>query len=91
MKRRVVYLRRAADVIKKLDKKTAARIMDKIDYLAGLGGPPGVLLTKVPKKLKGLRKYRVGDYRVLFWTDEEQLTVYSIGHRSEIYKALRQR
>lgn len=91
MKRRVVYLRRAADIIRKLDRKTAARVMDKIDYLAGLEEKPGVPLTKVPKKLKGLRKYRVGDYRVLFWADEEQVTVYSIGHRSEIYKALRRR
>ena len=89
MKRRIIYEQYAEDTIRKLDRKVAARVMDKIDYIAGLERLPGVLLSGMPDKLRGLRKYRIGDFRVLFWADEEQITVYAVGHRSDVYRALR--
>ena len=41
--------------------------------------------------LKGLHKYRVGDYRVLLWVNHEAdlLTLYGVRHRREIYDLLR--
>ena len=48
-------------------------------------------LRHLPEDLKGLHKYRVGDYRVLLWVDREadMLTLYGIRHRSEVYDFLR--
>jgi len=89
MKRRVIYEEFAANALRKFDEKTAARIMGKVDYIAELEGLPGVLLSGLPERLKGLRRYRVGDYRVLFWVDDEQITVYAVGHRSDVYRALK--
>ncbi len=38
--------------------------------------------------LQGLRKYRVGDYRIICAIQEEIITVLvlSVGHRKDIYK-----
>lgn len=36
--------------------------------------------------LKPLRKFRVGDYRVLHMIDKDVITVYGIAHRSKVYK-----
>ena len=42
------------------------------------------------KKLQGEESYRlrIGDYRVLFTIDDQQkqITIYSIGHRREVYR-----
>ena len=48
-------------------------------------------LRHVPEDLKGLHKYRVGDYRVLLWRDREAevLTLYGVRHRREAYDLLR--
>jgi mRNA-degrading endonuclease RelE of RelBE toxin-antitoxin system len=40
--------------------------------------------------LQGLQKYRIGDWRVLFWVDHQRqaITLYTVEHRSRIYKRL---
>jgi mRNA-degrading endonuclease RelE of RelBE toxin-antitoxin system len=39
------------------------------------------------KDLKGIQKYRIGDYRVLLWVDqkERQITLYGVEHRRSVY------
>ncbi|MBU0496152.1 MAG: type II toxin-antitoxin system RelE/ParE family toxin [Chloroflexi bacterium] len=74
-----------------LDRAIAQRIIRKIEWLAE---HPGILrapLRHLPENLKGLHKYRVGDYRVLLWVDHEAkvLTLYGVRHRREIYDLLR--
>lgn len=54
-----------------LDPAIAQHIIRKVEWLAK---HPGVLrfpLRHLPEDLKGLHKYRVGDYRVLLWVDHE--------------------
>lgn len=73
-----------------LDLAIAQRIIRKVEWLAR---HPEVLrfpLRHLPEDLKGLHKYRVGDYRVLLWVDHEAnvLTLYGVRHRHEIYKRL---
>lgn len=73
-----------------LDPAIAQRIIRKVEWLAK---HPEVLrfpLRHLPEDLKGLHKYRVGDYRVLLWVDHEAkvLTLYGVRHRHEIYKRL---
>ncbi len=40
------------------------------------------------RNLKGLMKLRVGDYRIIFSTDKNTVTVHviKIGHRREVYE-----
>jgi len=53
----------------------------------------GEKLTKGPelfgkplrKSLIGFRKLRVGDYRVIFEIDGENVIIWAIGHRRDIY------
>ncbi len=39
------------------------------------------------KSLKGYRKLRVGDYRVIYEIAGTQIRIYTIGHRKEIYES----
>lgn len=38
------------------------------------------------KSLKGYRKLRVGDYRVIYELVGNQIRIYTIGHRKEVYE-----
>lgn len=74
--------------IKKLNHQVAKQIIEKIEYLAQ---HPELLRFRVkylPKDLDGLHKYRVGDWRVLFWVDHQkkEITLYGVDHRGTIYK-----
>lgn len=76
--------------IKALDKPAASRIINKIEWFSI---NPNVLkhpLKHMPTDLKGLQKYRVGDYRILFWVDHNHktITLYGVEHRRSVYKKL---
>jgi len=43
------------------------------------------------RSLKGYRKLRVGDYRVIFRIDDYLVKVLIIEHRSVVYKIIKQR
>jgi mRNA interferase RelE/StbE len=43
------------------------------------------------KTLKGYWKQRVGDYRVVFRVDGEQVLVLGICHRNEVYPLMEKR
>jgi mRNA interferase RelE/StbE len=47
-------------------------------------------LSNMPIDLAGLCRMRVGDYRILYWCDDERrtLTVYRVAHRRSVYGAL---
>jgi mRNA interferase RelE/StbE len=81
----VEFLPQAINDLQRLDQPIAQRVVNKLRWLAenfeaarpeALAGP-----------LTGLRKLRVGDYRVIYEPDRESrlITVHLIGHRSEIY------
>mgnify|MGYP001575767429 FL=1 len=75
---------------KKLDKSIRKRISEKIIWLAD---HPELLTQTVqylPEDLKGLKKYRVGDWRILFWVDQRQcaITLYLVDHRRAVYSKI---
>jgi len=47
-------------------------------------------MKHLPRDLAGLHKYRIGDYRVLFWVSRSQrvLTLYGVEHRRSVYRDL---
>lgn len=74
--------------LKKLDRHIAKRIIEKIDWLAKNPKALGAPVKYLPKTLKGLRKYRVGDWRILFWLDQrnKMIILYGAEHRGSIYE-----
>lgn len=74
--------------LKKLNRQIAKRIIEKIEWVAENPEAPGSLMRYMPKELKGLRKYRIGDWRVLFWLDSQnkEIILYGVEHRKNVYK-----
>ena len=77
--------------LRRLDRSTAARIIETIEWLAEHPEALRFPLRNVPRDLKGLHKYRVGDHRILLWIHREEkvLTLYGVAHRRSIYRELR--
>ena len=69
--------------LKRLDKPTARRILEKIERT----------LTETPDigeplrgELSGAYKLRVGDYRVIYMKIPDGVLVLRIGHRKDVYR-----
>ena len=89
MNREVVYMAEARQDLRRLDKKTASRIMRKLDGFSEREGEFGKLLRNLPSDIVGLRSYRIGNYRAIFRLTDEEIKVYIIEHRSKVYRKLR--
>ena len=74
--------------IKKLDRQVAKRIIKKIEWIISQLKIPTLLIRYLPKDLEGLQKYRIGDWRILFWIDrkKKEIILYEVRHRKDIYK-----
>lgn len=77
----------SAKALKQLDKPAKQRIESFIDELEALDNPrqTGKALTG---GLKGLWRYRVGDYRLIAQIKDNELVILfiDIGHRKDIYR-----
>ena len=80
----IVYKQSVHRDLKKLSKPEAKRILDQIEEE----------LVKKPKsnpllkgQFTGLRKYRIGDYRVIYAILEKDILILRIGIRKDVYKA----
>ena len=73
---------------KKLDRQVTKRIIKKIELLAKNPELLRYPVKYLPKDLDGLQKYRVGDWRILFWVDHKnkEIILYGVEHRKSIYK-----
>lgn len=73
--------------VKSLDKLDAAVKRRILNKASELGDSPyeGKMLKG---ELSGLFSLRVGDYRIIYWIDEKESTVWlvDVGHRKRIYK-----
>ncbi len=81
----ISYVPSAAKTIRKLEKSTARRLLEAIDGLTIDPRPPGCI------QLKGGRgefRIRVGDYRVIYDVQDDELVVLvlRVGHRREVYQ-----
>ncbi|MCX5856146.1 MAG: type II toxin-antitoxin system RelE/ParE family toxin [Deltaproteobacteria bacterium] len=79
----VVYKKSVHRDLKKLSKAEVSRILDQIEQE----------LTKEPEsypvlkgQFVGLRKYRIGDYRVIYALVGADILVLRIGNRRDVYK-----
>ena len=79
----IAYKKSVGKDLAGLGKAEARRILDKIEKEL----PARVDSYLVLKgQFSGLRKLRVGDYRVIFVILGTQVLVLRIGHRKEIYE-----
>ncbi len=80
--------RKTEKLIAKLDSQTKAKIQHFItDILPNLDSPRQIGKA-LQGDLKGLWRYRVGDYRLIAQIKDNELIilVVELGHRKEIYK-----
>jgi mRNA interferase RelE/StbE len=82
MEYKVGFKPRAIKDCKSIDKKRLKLIFSKIELLSdNLQGDVKKLTNFTPEY-----RLRVGDYRVLFETEKNEIIIYRIMHRKEAYK-----
>lgn len=70
--------------LKRLDKAEAVNILDRIERELSKKADGYPMLKG---EFAGLRKLRIGDYRVIYAIIENDCLILRIGHRREIYKS----
>ncbi len=80
---RIVYKKSVQRDLKELSKDQASHILDQIEK--DLINQPESF-PSLKGQFAGFRKYRVGDYRVIYVILDEDLIILRIGHRRDVYK-----
>lgn len=80
---KVVYKRSVLRDLKKISKSEARKILNQLEKEL-TRNPDSCPALKSP--FTGLRKLRVGDYRVIYAILENEVPVLRIGHRREVYR-----
>ena len=79
----IVYKKSVHRDLKRLSKAEAGRILDQIEREL-LKKPDSNPVLK--GQFAGLRKFRVGDYRVIYALLGDDILILRIGHRRNVYK-----
>jgi mRNA interferase RelE/StbE len=83
MKYELVYTGRAIKDIQKLD----ANIKERVGRtLLRYKDSPLLYAEKLTESQLGTYRFRIGDYRVVFDIEDNDIVVLRVGHRREIYK-----
>ena len=81
---KITFKKSVAKDLKQISKNQAKRILDKIE--TDLSGVPEQF-PELKGKFAGLRKYQVGDYRIIFAIiGNDAVLITRIKHRKESYK-----
>lgn len=78
-----------ANDIPRLSREWKVRIKKSIEEK--LTVHPEVFGKPLSRSLAGHRKFRVGEYRVIFVIEKREVKVRVIGHRREVYKIAEKR
>jgi len=81
----IVYKDSVHRDLKKLSKAEAARILDQIEAELSKKADTYPLLKG---QFAGLRRYRAGDYRVIYAILEDDVLILRIGHRRDVYNKI---
>jgi len=79
----IVYKKSVQRDLKKLSKAETRRILDQIEEELSEKADTYPVLKG---QFAGLRKYRVGDYRVIYAILGQDVLILRIGHRRDVYK-----
>jgi mRNA interferase RelE/StbE len=80
---KIAFKKSVSRDLKKLNKDDAERILDKIEKDLPEKADTFPLLTG---KFSGLRKFRIGDYRVIYTIIENTALILRISHRRDAYR-----
>lgn len=83
---RVVYHPDVAKDVRGINRRLLARIRRAIE--TRLMAAPLSYGEPLRFSLKGHRKLRVGDYRVVYRISDDEIVVLGIGHRKEVYSEM---
>jgi len=75
--------------IPKISKEWRANI--KRSIVDKLTSRPEVFGKPLRSSLKGYRKLRVGDYRIVFRIEKKTVKIFAIKHRSVVYETVKKR
>ena len=68
--------------LRRIDRKQAKRILDKIEEVLGNDPSAGEALKG---EYKGMFKLRVGDYRIIYSKTKKGVLILRISHRGDAY------
>lgn len=81
---KIEFKESVAKDLKKINKSTIDKILTKIEIDLP---KKAQALPSLKGNFSGLKKYRIGDYRIIFcMPDETTILIIRIGHRSSVYK-----
>jgi mRNA interferase RelE/StbE len=81
---RIEYKSSVHHDLKNLDPHIAKRILDELEAALTEDPDRGEPLTG---RFRGLRRYQIGDYRVVYTRTRNGVLVLRIGHRSSVYQS----
>ena len=79
----IVYKKSVQRDLKRLPKAEAQRVLNQLEEELSRNADTYPVLKG---QFVGLRKYRIGDYRVIYAILEGNVLVLRIGHRKDIYR-----
>lgn len=80
---KILFTHTSLKDLENIDKSTQKRIAAKLkEYSAA----PLKYSKKLINSNLGSYRFRIGDYRVIFDIEEENIVILKIGHRKNIYK-----
>ena len=80
---KIAYKKSVARDLKRIDQEQVARILNKIEAELPDKAESFPVLSG---KFSGLRKFRVGDYRVIYSIIGDVALILRISHRKEAYR-----
>ena len=85
MKYSLRYSKTAAKEISKLDNVVRKKIKEALDTKL-IKDPISNSVQLRDFEIKGVRRFRVSSYRVIFVIEETYIEILRVGHRREIYR-----
>jgi mRNA interferase RelE/StbE len=79
----ITYKKSVRRDLKQLSKEEAVRVLDQIDDTLSKKADAFPVLKG---RFAGLRKFRIGDHRVIYAILGDEVLVLRIGHRRDVYK-----
>ncbi|MCD6573794.1 MAG: type II toxin-antitoxin system RelE/ParE family toxin [Thermoplasmata archaeon] len=80
---RIVFTNKALKDLEEIDEETQIRIAKKLKEYAE---NPFKYARKLINPQIGTYRFKIGDYRIIFDVDKENIVILRIGHRKSIYK-----
>jgi mRNA interferase RelE/StbE len=82
---KILYSKSSIKQISKLDKVVKTRLEEEIKTKLSIDP---IKCSKVLKDfpIPDTRRFRVGDYRIIFTIEKDVVVIYRVGHRRDIYK-----